>query len=173
MERCENRRARTKSLLAFLPFACLLLLALLPLIPCLTLSSAQGELLAAFPASGGETFEVSFRHSVNKGTVIERYSVDWQSRTLWLQTGLFENYGAGMMDTVEDGVVHVFEDGYIRLDFPPDPQRQVRYIPGGEARHLFTYGPHTIKLYELSYHRPVVIQPKRVSAAQWLWVSLF
>lgn len=146
-----------------------LALLLLPLWPRLLLTDGQGRILRSYPAAVGEC-EVFYRHSVNKGLVVERFAFDAGQGELWLTTGLFENFGAGMMDTVPDGIQHGFEEGFVRLDFPKNPQPVLRFIPGGEAKQTFRYGGEEVALYELAYHRTVELHTGRYPAWR-LWLS--
>lgn len=121
----------------------------LPLFPPSLVISAGGKVLAEYSVTDLR-FEVRFVHSINKGVVREVYRIDPQSKTFWLERGYFENYGAGMVDTVPPEVAFSSEDHFLVLDFPPAPVREVRYIAGPVAKHRFFYAGNELALYQLA-----------------------
>lgn len=111
---------------------------------CIT---SDGTVLYDAPAEA-DTLEVDFRHSVNKGNIREIYQIDRKHRQLALKTGYFENYGAGMLDTVPEDVGFRYEGNYLVLDFPLRYQDSFTYRAGPEAGHTVLYGTDVLPIYK-------------------------
>lgn len=116
--------------------------------PSLVLRSTDGRELMRLALGETDFFEVSFRHSVNRGLVRERYQIDPKDRSITLVTGWFENYGAGMMDTISEDMEIREEDGFLRIDFSYPPMREVVYRSAGIANHALAIGTERIALFE-------------------------
>jgi hypothetical protein len=101
--------------------------------------------------------EVDFRHSVNKGHIREIYRLDPKECRLALETGYFENYGAGMLDTVPAEVGFREEGNYLVLDFPMQYRDNITYRAGREAQHTLIYGNDVLRLYESIPQKPFTI----------------
>lgn len=133
-------------------FACILLGALWLLNPVtghrIRITQADGTVLYDAPAVY-DTIEVDFRHSVNKGMIREIYQINREQCQLALKTGYFENYGAGMLDTVPDHVGFREEDGYLVLDFPLQYKDSFTYRAGPEAGHTILYGTDVLPIYQM------------------------
>lgn len=143
----------------------LLLVTLLPIYPPSLLVASEGRILGEYPVDGVQC-EVWFYHSINKGLVREIYSIDARARTLSLTRGYFENYGAGMIDTVPPEVKLSSDDECLILDFPPEPVREVNYIAGIVSQHRFSYDGASLALFELAPRKPVRITVRRASFLQ-------
>jgi hypothetical protein len=146
----------------------LAVLFLLPLFPNLVLLDGNQHILRSFAIGSQNYFELQFIHSVNKGTVTERYHFDKHSDTLWLDSMLFEQFGAGMLDDIPQAVTRTQENGMMKLTFDPAPQISLDVVPGTEAKQTLTYGATTIALYELSPYQPVQVRVLLLSAADLL-----
>ena len=122
---------------------------------------AQGQTTISIPLGLEDHFDISFRHSVNKGLVTERYQIDKEAKTIYLKTGWFENYGAGMIDTVEEGMVMTEEGDRLRIDFPRQDTKSVTYRSGGIAGHRLIYENQEIDLFEHWPYESVTISIER------------
>ena len=116
--------------------------------PQIILKDAKGKTLAEIPLGEADYFEVEFRHSVNKGLVRERYHIDSADNTISLETGWFESYGAGMMDTISEDMVMTEEDDMLRIDFPEQKLPYITYRSAGIANHKMTYQDNEIYFFE-------------------------
>lgn len=126
----------------------LILVLMVPFSQRLNLKTRDGEFIKSYSLKNGNYFEVHFRHSVNKGLIIERYQLDKKSGLIYLKNGWFENYGAGMMDTIDEDM-KIFDDGnMMRIDFPENKIESVNFASAGIADHTFIYGKNRISLYE-------------------------
>jgi hypothetical protein len=108
---------------------------------------SEDRLIYDVPAEA-DTVMVTFRHSVNKGLIREVYHLDLKQGKIALQTGYFENYGAGMLDTVPEDIGFRQEDNFLILDFPLKYQDSFTYRAGPEAQHQLYYGQDALPLYE-------------------------
>lgn len=146
--------------------ACLLLIILLCLLlpilpPSLLLVSGEQVL---FERVLGEPYcEVDFRHSVNKGHIREIYLLDGQRRQLTLETGYYQSYGAGMMDTPPPEVSWRQEGNYMILTFPPNWQQRINYIGGAVAGHWFIYEDFRLEIGSLRPGKPFSLLIRRRS----------
>ncbi len=163
MKCCSARR----SLLLLL--ATFVLLSFIPFQTNLAVKNRQGQYIELIPVGNSDYFSVTFRHSVNKGEIIERYQIDKKNRIFYLQTGWFESYGAGMMDSLADGVSMREEGKYLRLDFPAKNLTQVSYAAAGIADHVLQIGDKKIHLFEENPYKTNIISLEKRS----LWQICF
>ena len=149
-------------------FACILLvvilLALLPLLPPSLVLSSKDKVLYEKIITSTEC-EVGFRHSVNKGLIREVYRIDPVSKTITLERGYFQSYGAGMLDTVKEtaGMNFRQEGDFYVLDFKPNWKTSIGYIGGNIAGHVFIYGDDILEVGKLYPKQPFSISISRRS----------
>ena len=148
-------------------FFFILLAGLVPIKNGIVLQGDRG-ILTKIPIESGDYFEMQFRHSVNRGLVIERYEVDGESRSLSLVTGWFESYGAGMTDTIDDGMKISEDRGMLRIDFPSQEMKQVVYRPAGIAGHRLMVGEKNFLIYEHWGGQAVRISVGRLNSFEYL-----
>lgn len=159
--------ARRRILLLLIPFFVVVLL--LPFRLDLVIKNRQGVELRRIPVRDAEVFDISFRHSVNKGMVIERYRIDRDTDSFYLETGWFESYGAGMMDQLSEGVVMTEEGDFLRLDFPRKDMREVSYAAAGIADHHLKIGMQEISLFKQNPYKTDIIFLEKISMADLLY----
>ena len=129
----------------------------------LNLRTADGGIVSSFSTENGDYFDIQFRHSVNKGLITERYFLDKATGRICLTSGWFENYGAGMMDTIDEGM-NMTEDGdRLRIDFPQRWIDSVNFASAGIANHIFMYGNDKLRLYELRPYKTINIRIEKTS----------
>lgn len=121
------------------------------------------------PVRDAEVFDISFRHSVNKGMVIERYRIDRDTDSFYLETGWFESYGAGMMDQLSEGVVMTEEGNFLRLDFPRKDITEVSYAAAGIADHHLKIGEREISLFKQNPYKTDIIFLEKINMADLLY----
>jgi len=126
----------------------ILLLLFVPFSERLNLKTRDGKIIRSYSLKNGDYFDVQFRHSVNKGMVIEQYELDKANKLIYLKSGWFESYGVGMMDTLDETMKLVEDGNLLRIDFSQDGMKSVNYASAGIANHMFTYGENKISLYE-------------------------
>lgn len=110
-------------------------------------SNKSGEILGALPAVSDE-FRVEFRHSVNKGMVIENYRIDFSKNKIYLYKAEFESYGAGMLDEVDETMKFYTNDKMQIVEFSENWIDNVSYLPAGIAKHTFYYSDNKIDFYK-------------------------
>ena len=70
--------------------------------PGLVLSEQDtGRVFARLPLKDGDSFSVTFRHSVNKSDVCEIYQR--RGREIWLTGCVYYGFGAGVAEVLEPG----------------------------------------------------------------------
>lgn len=147
--------ARRRFLLLLTFFFCLLVFV--PSRLDLVIKNKKNKVLERIPVGNAQYFDISFRHSVNRGEIIERYRIDGKTRTFYLETGWFESYGAGMMDSLAEGVEMSEEGRYLRLDFPRKDLREVSYAAAGIANHRLEMGKNRLYLFEANPYKTDII----------------
>lgn len=107
-----------------------------------------GEILYASDISTGDSFSISYIHSVNKSPVEDMFYIDSDYNTV-LTKSIFRSFGAGMPSTVEDGGRYVYFKDRIELT---DINRKIDSLllfAGVIADHHFRMKGKDIKLIEL------------------------
>ena len=141
----------------------IIILSFMPATQRLNLRTADGGIVSSFSTENGAYFDIQFRHSVNKGLITERYFLDKATGRICLTSGWFENYGAGMMDTIDEGM-NMTEDGdRLRIDFPQRWIDSVNFASAGIANHIFMYGNDKLRLYELRPYKTINIRIEKTS----------
>ncbi len=147
----------------------LLAIFFVPTTDAIVLTGDQ-SVLTKIPIKNEIFFEVEFRHSVNRGLVIERYEVDTADSSLALITGWFESYGAGMMDTVGEGMKMSEDRGMLRIDFSPQKTSQVVYRSAGIAGHRILYGDKVFLVHERWGEQSIQISVGKMNLFErYLW----
>ena len=129
----------------------------------LNLRTSDGELVSSFSPENGNYFDIQFRHSVNKGLITERYILNKDTGKICLTSGWFENYGAGMMDTIDEGMKMTEDGDRLRIDFPQNWIDSVNFASAGIANHIFIYGDYELRLYELRPYKTINIRIEKTS----------
>lgn len=124
----------------------------------------KNQVLMTIPIKDEDYFDVEFRHSVNKGLVIERYKLKKEKSVIYLASGWFENYGAGMMDTIGSGMTMHEENQMLRIDFAESDLPYVIYRSAGIANHKFKYAGQEIYLFDQWPYQAIKISMKK----KWL-----
>lgn len=141
----------------------IMMLLFIPATKRLNLRTSQGSLIGSFSLGNGEYFDIVFRHSVNKGLIRERYYMDMKTQKINLTSGWFENYGAGMMDTIDENMKMTEDGDMLRIDFAQNWMQSVNYASAGIANHVFIYGDNRVKLYDLQPYKTINIRIERTS----------
>jgi len=145
----NSKRKRCLAAAAILVLAAAVLLIPLLRKPGLRLSDADsGKTYARLPLEDGESFSVTFRHSVNKSNVTEIYQR--RGREIWLTGCVYYGFGAGVAEVLEPGwTLETGENGEMiigNIEMKTDP---LRYIVGTVYDHVLEIGGEKIVLNEL------------------------
>ena len=129
----------TAAILAVAAVAVFLLLFLRK--PGLTLSDAEsGRVYARLPLQDGESFSVSFRHSVNKSDVTEIYQR--RGREIWLTGCVYYGFGAGVAEVLDPGwTLETGENGEMILGNIEMQMHDLTYIVGTVYDHILEIAP--------------------------------
>lgn len=139
-----------------------------PFIERLVLSERDGEILESYSLKKSDYFDITFRHSVNKGLITERYEMDKEEGTIFLTYGWFENYGAGMMDTIDENMKMMTDGNRLRIEFPKNKVNSVKFASAGIANHIFIYGDEEFNLFENYPYKTIDIGIKKISLIQFI-----
>ena len=117
--------------------------------PGLCLSDAEtGRVFARLPLADGESFSVTFRHSVNKSDVTEIY--ERRGREIWLTGCVYYSFGAGVAEVLDPGwTLEKGENGEMILGNIETRMTDLTYIVGTVYDHILDIGGQRIILNEL------------------------
>ena len=107
-----------------------------------------GRRYAAFPVEEGDTFAVTFRHSVNKSDVTEIYEI--RDGAVWLTGCVYYSFGAGVAEVLDPGWELSYGDnGEMILSGIHMEMTNLIYRVGTVYDHILTIGDERIVLNEL------------------------
>ena len=117
--------------------------------PGLLLSDAEsGRVYARLPLQDGESFSVTFRHSVNKSDVTEIYQR--RGREIWLTGCVYYDFGAGVAEVLDPSwTLEIGENGEMILGNIEMRMSDLSYIVGTVYDHILDIGGERIVLNEL------------------------
>ena len=108
-----------------------------------------GRVCARYPLEDGESFSVTFRHSVNKSDVTEIYQR--RGKEIW-QTGcVYYGFGAGVAEELDPSwTLETGENGEMILGNIELCMDDLTYVVGTVYDHILTVGGERIVLNELA-----------------------
>ena len=117
--------------------------------PQLILSNAEtGQVYARLPLAEGDSFSVTFRHSVNKSDVTEIYQR--RGREIWLTGCVYYGFGAGVAEVLEPGwELTTGDHGEMIISQIEMKMTDLTYIVGTVYDHILQVGDESIVLNEL------------------------
>ena len=117
--------------------------------PGLVLSSQDsGHVFARLPLKDGESFAVTFRHSVNKSDVMEIYQR--RGREIWLTGCVYYGFGAGVAEELDPSWELSYGDnGEMIISHIEMRMDDLNYVVGTVYDHILKIGDRTIVLNEL------------------------
>ena len=117
--------------------------------PGLTLSDEEsGKIFARLPLKDGDSFSVTFRHSVNKSDVTEIYQR--RGREIWLTGCVYYGFGAGVAEVLEPGwTLENGENGEMIIGNIEQKMYDLTYIVGTVYDHILDINGEKIILNEL------------------------
>lgn len=150
----------------------LVIIFTLPFFNRLVLETKDGVILKSYSLKHSNYFEITFRHSVNKGLITERYQLDKNENSIFLKYGWFENYGAGMMDTIDKNMNMIQDGDRLRIEFPENRLESVNFASAGIANHIFIYGKEKFNFFENCPYKTIVIGMKKISITEIIMTEL-
>ena len=126
-----------------------LLSVYLPHTPGLVLSEQDtGRVFARIPLKDGDSFSVTFRHSVNKSDVTEIYQR--RGNEIWLTGCVYYGFGAGVAEVLEPGwTLENGENGEMVIGNIEQKMYDLTYIVGTVYDHILDINGEKIILNEL------------------------
>ena len=117
--------------------------------PQLILSDQDsGRVFARFPLADGDSFSVTFRHSVNKSDVTETYQR--RGKEIWLTGCVYYGFGAGVAEELDPAwTLETGENGEMILGNIEMKMNDLTYIVGTVYDHILDIGGEKIILNEL------------------------
>ena len=117
--------------------------------PKLVLSNDEsGKVYARLPLKDGDSFSVTFRHSVNKSDVTEIYQR--RGREIWLTGCVYYGFGAGVAEVLEPGwTLDYGENGEMIIGNIEMKMNDLTYIVGTVYDHILEVNGERIVLNDL------------------------
>ncbi len=117
--------------------------------PGLVLSNQDtGHVYARLPLKDGESFSVTFRHSVNKSDVTEIY--ERRGGEIWLTGCVYYSFGAGVAEELDPSwQLSYGDDGEMILSNIEMRMDDLNYVVGTVYDHILKIGDRRIVLNEL------------------------
>ena len=117
--------------------------------PGLLLTDEQtGRVFARLPLEDGESFSVTFRHSVNKSDVTEIY--ERRGKEIWLTGCVYYGFGAGVAEELDPSwTLETGANGEMILGNIEQRMDGLSYIVGTVYDHILRIGDRSIVLNEL------------------------
>ena len=109
----------------------------------------SGRVIARFALADGESFSITFRHSVNKSDVTEIYQR--RGSEIW-QTGcIYYGFGAGVAEELDPSwTLETGEHGEMILGNIEQRMDDLTYVVGTVYDHILTVGGERVVLNELA-----------------------
>ena len=106
-----------------------------------------GRVCARYPLEDGESFSVTFRHSVNKSDVTEIYQR--RGREIWLTGCVYYDFGAGVAEVLDPAwTLETGENGEMILSNIEMRMDDLTYIVGTVYDHVLEINGDRIVLNE-------------------------
>ena len=117
--------------------------------PGLVLSNDEtGRVFTRLPLKDGDSFSVTFRHSVNKSDVCEIYQR--RGKELWLTGCVYYGFGAGVAEVLEPGwTLDYGDNGEMIIGNIEMKMNDLTYIVGTVYDHILEINGEKIILNEL------------------------
>ena len=117
--------------------------------PKLVLSNDEtGKVYARLPLRNGDSFSVTFRHSVNKSDVTEIYQR--RGREIWLTGCVYYGFGAGVAEVLEpDWTLENGDNGEMIIGNIEMKMNDLTYIVGTVYDHILEINGERIVLNDL------------------------
>ena len=107
-----------------------------------------GRVFARLPLEDGDSFSVTFRHSVNKSDVCEIYQR--RGREIWLTGCVYYGFGAGVAEVLEPGwTLDKGENGEMIIGSIEMKMNDLTYVVGTVYDHILRIGDERVVLNEL------------------------
>lgn len=129
----------------------------------IVLKNKSGNYLEIIEIKNDVFFRINFRHSVNKGLVIEEFDIDLNDNKIRLKKGSFESYGAGMLDSIENKMEFIDDKDMNVISFDYVWQDSVSYTSGGIAKHKLIYEDNIVDFFELNPYKSIKISVEKLS----------
>ena len=117
--------------------------------PKLVVSNDEsGKVYARLPLKDGDSFSVTFRHSVNKSDVTEIYQR--RGREIWLTGCVYYGFGAGVAEVLEPGwTLENGDNGEMIIGNIEMKMNDLTYIVGTVYDHILEINGERIILNDL------------------------
>ena len=117
--------------------------------PKLVLSNDEsGKVYARLPLKDGDSFSVTFRHSVNKSDVTEIYQR--RGREIWLTGCVYYGFGAGVAEVLKPGwTLENGDNGEMIIGNIEMKMNDLTYIVGTVYDHILEVNGERIVLNDL------------------------
>ena len=119
-------------------------------------SGKTGKVFARYPMEEGDTFTITFIHSVNQKPYSDMYRIE--NETIYAEETRFAEFGAGVETELNEGeILSTGKDGEIVISNIHTPMKHLSYIVGTVSDHILTVGEKEISLRDLCGRNTTVV----------------
>lgn len=119
-------------------------------------SGKTGKVFARYPMAEGDTFTITFIHSVNQKPYSDMYRIE--NETIYAEETRFAEFGAGVETELNEGeILSTGKDGEIVISNIHTPMKHLSYIVGTASDHILTVGEKEISLRDLCGRNATVV----------------
>lgn len=119
-------------------------------------SGKTGKVFARYPMKEGDTFTITFIHSVNQKPYSDMYRIE--NETIYAEETRFAEFGAGVETELNEGeILSTGKDGEIVISNIHTPMKHLSYIVGTVSDHILTVGKKEISLRDLCGRNATVV----------------
>ncbi|MBY0584515.1 DUF1850 domain-containing protein [Murdochiella sp. Marseille-P8839] len=119
-------------------------------------SGKTGKVFARYPMAEGDTFTITFIHSVNQKPYSDMYRIE--NETIYAEETRFAEFGAGVETELNEGeILSTGKDGEIVISNIHTPMKHLSYIVGTVSDHILTVGEKEISLRDLCGRNATVV----------------
>ena len=134
----------------------LLIYVWLPKTEYLCLQTEDGKEYASFPVETGDTFSITFIHSVNKTPVTDFYEI--REDGIYVMQTLYYGVGVGVQTQLQEGQTLTYtEDGGMLVSGFNQKMDNLAYVVGMVSDHTLSIGGDTYSRTELCGRKVYVI----------------
>lgn len=119
-------------------------------------SGKTGKVFARYPIAEGDTFTVTFIHSVNQKPYSDMYRIE--DDMIYAEETRFAEFGAGVETELNEGeTLSTGKNGEIVISNIHTPMKHLSYIVGTVSDHILTVGEKEISLRDLCGRNATVV----------------
>lgn len=119
-------------------------------------SGKTGKVFARYPMTEGDTFSVTFIHSVNQKPYTDMYRIEEEK--IYAEETRFADFGAGVETELNEGeILSTGKDGEVVISHIHKEMKHLSYIVGTVSDHILSVNEKEISLRNLCGRNATVV----------------